>query len=83
MIRFSLDDLKKSKASSELNLINRGIEKECLRVDASGSISRKPHPKNLGAALTNPFITTDFSESLLELVTPTFNSAKECLEFLT
>jgi gamma-glutamylcysteine synthetase len=49
MIRFSLDDLKKSKASSELNLINRGIEKECLRVDASGNISRKPHPKNLGA----------------------------------
>ena len=83
MIRFSLDDLKKSKASSELNLINRGIEKECLRVDASGNLSQKPHPKNLGAALTNPFITTDFSESLLELVTPTFNSAKECLDFLT
>ena len=83
MTRFSLDDLKKSKASSELNLINRGIEKECLRIDASGKISQKPHPNGLGSALTNPFITTDFSEALLELVTPTFNSAKECLSFLT
>ena len=83
MNRFSLDDLKKSKACSELNLINRGIEKECLRIDASGRISQKNHPEGLGSALTNPYITTDFSEALLELVTPTFNSAKECLDFLT
>ena len=83
MTRFSLDDLKKSKACSELNLINRGIEKECLRIDASGRISQKNHPEGLGSALTNPYITTDFSEALLELVTPTFNSAKECLDFLT
>ena len=83
MNRFSLDDLKKSKACSELNLINRGIEKECLRIDSSGRISQKNHPEGLGSALTNPYITTDFSEALLELVTPTFNSAKECLDFLT
>ena len=83
MIRFSLDDLKKSKACSELNLINRGIEKECLRTDSSGRISQKKHPEGLGSALTNPYITTDFSEALLELVTPTFNSAKACLDFLT
>ena len=47
MIRFSLDDAKKSKATSELNFINRGIEKESLRVDPAGKISRKPHPKGL------------------------------------
>jgi len=83
MIRFSLDEIKKSKATSELNFINRGIEKESLRVDSSGKISQKSHPKGLGSALTNPFITTDFSEALMELVTPTFNSAAECLKFLS
>ena len=45
MIRFSLDDVKKSKATSELNFINRGIEKESLRIDSSGKISQKPHPQ--------------------------------------
>ena len=83
MIRFSLDEIKKSKASSELNFINRGIERESLRVNSSGKISQTPHPSGLGSALTNPYITTDFSEALLELVTPTFNSASECLKFLS
>jgi len=79
---FSLEDLRKSEALPELNLINRGIEKESLRVNSKGEISKLPHPSRLGSALTNPYITTDFSESLIELITPTFNSAKECLEFL-
>ena len=83
MIRFSLDDIKKSKAASELNFINRGIEKESLRIDTAGHISKLKHPTGLGAALTNPYITTDFSEALLELVTPTFNSASDCLRFLS
>jgi len=81
-MRFSLEDLGKSEALPELNLINRGIEKESLRVNAKGEISKLPHPSKLGSALTNPYITTDFSESLIELITPTFNSAKDCLDFL-
>ena len=83
MIRFSLDEIKKSQAASELNFINRGIEKESLRIDSSGQISQQMHPNGLGAALTNPYITTDFSEALLELVTPTFTSASDCLKFLS
>ena len=83
MIRFSLDEIKKSQAASELNFINRGIEKESLRIDSSGQISQQVHPNGLGAALTNPYITTDFSEALLELVTPTFTSASDCLKFLS
>ena len=79
---FSLENLRESEALPELNLINRGIEKESLRVSSKGEISKLPHPSKLGSALTNPYITTDFSESLLELITPTFNSAKECLDFL-
>ena len=41
--------------------IRRGIEKESLRVSESGLISQEDHPYNLGSALTNPYITTDYS----------------------
>lgn len=47
-----------------------GIEKESLRVTAAGEISQRNHPLALGAALTHPNITTDYSEALLELITP-------------
>ena len=49
----------------------RGIEKEGLRVDATGTLSMRPHPAALGSALTHPRITTDYSEALLELITGT------------
>lgn len=60
--------------------IHRGIEKESLRVSADGHISRTPHPQALGSSLTNPYITTDFSESLLEFITPAYSDIGECLE---
>ncbi|HBX57885.1 glutamate--cysteine ligase [Pseudomonas sp. UBA2684] len=47
-----------------------GIERECLRVDSDGQLALTPHPAALGAALTHPQITTDYSESLLEFITP-------------
>jgi glutamate--cysteine ligase len=59
-----------------------GIEKECLRVDQNGSLSQQPHPASLGSALTNPFITTDFSEALLELITPPEPSVTAALDYL-
>jgi glutamate--cysteine ligase len=60
----------------------RGVEKECLRVDARGRLSRERHPPALGAALTHPYITTDYSEALLEFVTPPFATHWELLQFL-
>jgi len=45
----------------------RGVEKESLRVSPDGTLSRRPHPKALGATLTHPYITTDYSEALPEL----------------
>ena len=48
----------------------RGIERETLRVDAQGKLMLTPHPVTLGSALTHPLITTDYSESLLEFITP-------------
>jgi glutamate--cysteine ligase len=48
----------------------RGIERETLRVDKTGHLARTPHPVQLGSALTNPQITTDYAEALLEFITP-------------
>ncbi len=60
-----------------------GIEKESLRIRQDGTISHTPHPEILGSALTHPCITTDFSEALLELITPPCTSSNEALAFLT
>lgn len=49
--------------------ITRGIEKENLRVSRDGQLSFKPHPNALGKTLTHPSITTDFAESLPEIIT--------------
>jgi len=59
-----------------------GVEKEGLRISRKGGLSQAPHPKALGCPLTHPNITTDFSESLLELVTPPLSNADLVLNFL-
>src|SRR3990167_5805772 len=59
-----------------------GLERECLRVSPDGKISQTPHSEKFGSALTNPYITTDFSEAQLELVTPAFNREDKAAEFL-
>ncbi|MEX2125038.1 MAG: glutamate--cysteine ligase [Woeseia sp.] len=60
----------------------KGVEKESLRVRPDGMLSDAPHPGALGSALTNRYITTDFSEALLEFVTPAFCNTWETLRFL-
>ena len=64
------------------NSISRGIEKESLRVSKDNTISSADHPASLGSALTNKYITTDFSEALLELITPTHSSVENALNNL-
>jgi len=64
------------------NSISRGIEKESLRVSKDNTISSTDHPSSLGSALTNNYITTDFSEALLELITPTHSSIENVLNNL-
>lgn len=49
--------------------MQRGIEKEGLRVSPNGRLSTQPHPEALGSKLAHPAITTDYSEALLELIT--------------
>lgn len=63
--------------------IRRGLEKESLRIDHNGVLAQTPHPQALGAALTHPHITTDYSEALLEFVTPVTKNIPDLIQFLT
>ena len=59
-----------------------GLEKESLRVGADGSIAQTPHPAALGSALMHPWITTDYSEALLEFITPPLASPAAAVAYL-
>ncbi|MDT8991943.1 glutamate--cysteine ligase [Curvibacter sp. APW13] len=62
--------------------MRRGLEKESLRALPGGRVALTPHPKALGSALTHPHITTDFSESQLELITGVHADAQSCVDEL-
>ncbi|RQN37009.1 glutamate--cysteine ligase [Paraburkholderia tropica] len=60
----------------------RGIEKESLRVTRDGHLATTPHAAALGAALTHPSLTTDYSEALIEIITPAEHDASITLDKL-
>ncbi|MDX1536662.1 glutamate--cysteine ligase [Arsukibacterium sp.] len=74
ILQHRLHALASDKNKDAIVGIKRGIERETLRINADGSLALTPHPASLGAALTHPWITTDFSESLLEFITPASTS---------
>lgn len=69
--------------ASQFNGMLRGIERETLRMQSNGFLSQSDHPASLGAALTHPHITTDYSEALMEFITPPQDSIKKALAYLT
>ena len=72
-------------AAGRQNLLKhglKGLEKESLRITPAGRISLAAHPAGLGSALKHPHITTDYSEALLELITPPFPDPRDTLAFL-
>ena len=74
--------LSDSDARSLLGGRLLGLEREALRVAPDGYISQVAHPAALGSALTHPYITTDYSEALLEFITPPLATAAEVARFL-
>ncbi|UIP25239.1 glutamate--cysteine ligase [Acinetobacter towneri] len=60
----------------------RGIERESLRMQSDGFLSQQAHPQALGSALTHPHITTDYSEALMEFITPPQSSIQHALDYL-
>jgi len=66
-----------------LRTLQRGVEKESLRVRPDGALATTPHPAALGSALKHPRITTDFSESQPELITGVHPNPEACVKELT
>lgn len=77
-----LRNLTTNHLAAHLREARTGLEKESLRVTPQSYLAQTPHPKVLGSALTHPWITTDYAESLLELITPPQARSGEALDFL-
>jgi glutamate--cysteine ligase len=81
----NMSNLKERLAAlspARLRGVRRGIEKESLRAEPDGRLALTPHPVALGSALTHPHITTDFSESQLELITGAHKDVEVALDEL-
>ena len=78
-----IEDRLRQLTAAQLQGIRRGIEKESLRSLPSSSLARTPHPTALGSPLTHASITTDYSESQLELITGVHAGVQACLDELT
>ena len=76
-----LEKFKVLFTNKELLSGNYGIEREMLRIDKEGNLSSNLHPSIFGDKNKNPYITTDFSESQIELITPTFKDVREVYQF--
>jgi glutamate--cysteine ligase len=81
-LRQRLQRIESDNLYAHLRESRTGLEKESLRVNPDGYISQTSHPVELGSALTHPWITTDYAESLLELITPPQKRATDALDFL-
>ena len=75
--------MKRAPGPAVLKGMRCGIEKESLRVRPDGRLALTPHPVALGSTLTHSHITTDFSESQLELITGVHAGVEACLAELT
>lgn len=77
-----INRLKELIIDNKYPIGNYGIEREMLRVDENGVLAFTPHPRGLGSKFENPYITTDFAESQIEVITPAFQDSEEAFNFL-
>lgn len=74
--------IKSLNLVTEVQKGNFGLEKENLRVDKEGHLAMTPHPAIFGDKKKNPYITVDFSESQVEMITPSFKKVKDTYYFM-
>jgi len=77
-----ITELTENHSSAIWEGIHRGIEREALRVLENGTLAPTDHPEALGKTLTHDTITTDYSENLLEFITPVAESIRTTLSQL-
>jgi len=72
-----------NEIAKTLTGIERGVEKEGLRINQDNAIAQTAHPELLGSTLTHPSITTDYSEALLEFITPKQTNIDDTIQYLS
>jgi len=60
-----------------------GLEREALRITPEGVIAQTDHPDVFGNRSVHPYITTDFAESQVEMITKPYDCYKEAHNELT
>lgn len=81
-VEMNIKILKDTFTKNELLTGDFGLEREGLRVTEKGKLAVTPHPAIFGNKLKNPYITTDFSESQVEVVTPVYDTVQKTYEVL-
>ena len=81
-MKYILDAIIENNLGFELLQGTWGLEKENLRVDDKGNLALTSHPENLGDKISHPYITTDFSESQIEIITPPSKSIDDAYNML-
>lgn len=76
------DIIIESNSGSLLTQGSFGLEKESQRITSQGELALTPHPDAFGDKTQNPRITTDFSESQIEMITPPLSSVEETYKAL-
>ncbi|KRM00990.1 gamma-glutamylcysteine synthetase [Lentilactobacillus farraginis] len=69
MLENLLAYIKQEDVAEQLYHSLIGIEIEEHRIQSDGQLSRHPYPKNLGSRKYHPYLQSDFSESMNELIT--------------
>ena len=82
-VKENLDRLIASGQQHLLRELGHGIEKEALRVDSAGHIAKTDHPALLGSTLNDSQITTEYSETIIELITGVSTYVRDALKNLS
>lgn len=57
-----------------------GLEIEQHRINGQARLSRHPYPSEFGSRKTHPYLQSDFTDTMMELVTEPAHSTKQVLE---
>lgn len=71
-----------NEAVAKTSDFTMGLEVEMHRIDDTGEISQEPYPASIGDETTNPWITTDYLETMTEVVTPAAAYALDAMHYL-
>lgn len=71
-----------NEAVAKTSDFTMGLEIEMHRIDDAGDLSQEPYPAAIGDEATNPWITTDFLETMSEIVTPPAAYALDAMHYL-